>query len=369
VVEEQNHHEAGLVGSRGHDEHWVQSLEAWDQAVGIQANDEEGEDDDELGAMNNGDGNGNKRPGFIVLGMHRSGTSMLSGLLVEGFGYETGGPLIMPNFDNEKGFYERIDVVLQNDAFFQAQGMGWSYNVLNYDSEKALRDKLQGMINFDEGKRALQFLNNHHKTLPYLQKDPRMCIALPTWLKLLDDEPAVVFTYRHPLEVAMSLKKRESSITLEHGLRLWIVYNMRAIQNSARLCRVFSTNEAVMKDPAREVQRIKNQLTDICNVIPPPKSLMPQEVVDSFIDPNLQHNSKERRNEEKTSSILKDFGDGCIAKEFDSEYEKGSDNYEAETQIFLMAMQIFCDFENGKAYEADYEWPDLAHWQRPARIN
>ena len=32
--------------------------------------------------------------GFMVLGMHRSGTSMLSGLLVKGFGYETGGPLI-----------------------------------------------------------------------------------------------------------------------------------------------------------------------------------------------------------------------------------------------------------------------------------
>lgn len=28
--------------------------------------------------------------GFIVLGMHRSGTSMLSGLLVKGFGYDTG---------------------------------------------------------------------------------------------------------------------------------------------------------------------------------------------------------------------------------------------------------------------------------------
>ena len=272
------------------------------------------------------------------------------------------------SLSNLQGFYERIDVVLQNDEFFAAQHMGWSYNVLNYDSEKAILDKLQGRINFDEGKSALKFLNNHQKTLPYLQKDPRMCIALPTWLKLLDDEPAIVFTYRHPLEVAMSLKKRESSITLEHGLRLWIVYNMRAIQNSARLCRVFSTNEAVMKNPTGEVQRIKNQLTDTCNVMPPPKSLIPQKVVDSFIDPNLQHNSKERKNEEKTSKILKDFGDGCVAREFDSEYERGSSNHEAEEQIFLMAMQIFCDFENGKAYEADYEWPDLVHWQRPARI-
>ena len=194
-----------------------------------------------------------------------------------------------------------------------------------------------------------------------------MCIALPTWLKLLDDEPAVVFTYRHPLEVALSLKKRDAGFTLEHGLRLWIIYNMRAIQNSARLCRVFSTNEKVMKDPTREVQRIKNELTDRCHVMPPVKSLMPQSVVDSFIDPNLQHNSKERRkNDEKTSRILKDFGDDCIAKEFESDFEKGSSKYRAEREMFLMAMQVFCDFEIGKAYEDDYEWPDLVHWHRPS---
>ena len=46
--------------------------------------------------------NEGKTPGFMVLGMHRSGTSMLSGLLVEGFGYDTGGAdmggSVRPNF-------------------------------------------------------------------------------------------------------------------------------------------------------------------------------------------------------------------------------------------------------------------------------
>ena len=46
--------------------------------------------------------NSGRRPGVIVLGMHRSGTSMLSGILAEGFGYETGGPLLKPNSENEK---------------------------------------------------------------------------------------------------------------------------------------------------------------------------------------------------------------------------------------------------------------------------
>ena len=137
---------------------------------------------------------------------------------------------------------------------------------MDYDPDKALEHKAQGRITFKEGTKALKFLNNHLKTLPYLQKDPRMCIALPTWLKLLDEPPAVVFTYRHPLEVALSLKHREQNFTIEHGLRLWIVYNMRALQNSVNLCRVFSTNEAVFKDPMKEVQRIKNELTSKCRV-------------------------------------------------------------------------------------------------------
>jgi hypothetical protein len=260
-------------------------------------------------------------------------------------------------------------VVLQNDEFMQAQGSGWSWNVLDYDPEKALEHKSQGTITFAEGKTALKFLNNHQKTLPYLQKDPRMCITLPTWLKLLDDEPAIVFTYRHPLEVAMSLKHREEGFTMEHGLRLWIAYNMRALQYSRGLCRVFSTNEAVFKDPSREVQRIKDELTTRCNVIPPPTVKIPVEVVNAFVDPKLQHNKKGADTDKDKQKVLKDFGNGCFALDFQSDYEDKSANRRAEVEMYLMAMQVFCDMEKGLAYEEGYIWPDLLHWQRPARIS
>jgi hypothetical protein len=33
----------------------------------------------------------------------------------------------MPASDNEKGFFERIDVVLQNDELFEKQGMIQDY--------------------------------------------------------------------------------------------------------------------------------------------------------------------------------------------------------------------------------------------------
>jgi len=250
-----------------------------------------------------------------------------------------------------------------------AQDAGWSYNVVKYDSEKALRHKQQGKIKFKEGERALKFLNNHLKTLPYLQKDPRMCIVLPTWLKLLDEKPAIVFTYRHPLEVAISLKRRESNFSLEHGLRLWINYNMLALQNSEGLCRVFSTNEAVFKEPLKEVQRIKNELTEKCRVIAPPTYEVASEIIDEFVDPKLQHNSKKRKAAEEKGGILKDFGGNCVAREFESTNLKGSANWKAEMNMYLLAMGVYCDLENGKAFRSDYEWPDLLNLQRAAKIN
>lgn len=82
-----------VIGKRNagtvHD-HWKDAVDAWDKefvqdtnvvATKIIAN--------EMGQTKN-----KITPGFVVLGMHRSGTSMLAGLLVKGFGYETGGPLI-----------------------------------------------------------------------------------------------------------------------------------------------------------------------------------------------------------------------------------------------------------------------------------
>ena len=283
-------------------------------------------------------------------------------------------------------------MVLQNDEFLEAQRAGWSSNnLVGFDPERASEQKSQGKIKFKEGRKALKFFNKL-KILPFLQKDPRMCITLPTWLNLLDDEPAIVFTYRHPLEVALSLKSREEEMTkiklekegnktltankvnpdeimtIEKGLLLWIIYNARALQHSRGLCRVFTSNEAVCDDPAKEVQRIKDELTTKCNVIPPPRSVILIEVVNTFVDPKLQHqkNGKETRKDKQKK--LKDYGNGCIALDFKSEYKDKSANRRAEVEMYLMAMQVFCDMENGQAYAEDYEWPDLSKLQRPPKL-
>lgn len=296
--------------------------------------------------------------GVIVLGMHRSGTSMLSGLLVKGLGYQTGGPLIGQSFDNKKGFFERVDIVLQNDRFLAKQQANWDRNVVAYKGELGYQQKLNGQVKWKEGVKGLKFLNEGES--PWLQKDPRMCITLPTWLPMLNKKPAVIFTYRHPLQVALSLRKRNKiegfpHFPLEKGFRLWIIYNMRAIQNSASLCTVYTSNDAVLANPKEEVQRVADELTNKCKLKPPPISKISQEVVNTFVDPNLQHSKKIGN-----GKIITTFNEDCHVYDYAREYKDSkSEEYFREYDLYLVAMKLYCDFEKGTAYAPDYGFPDL----------
>lgn len=299
--------------------------------------------------------------GVVILGMHRSGTSMLTGLLVEGLGFHVGQPLIQPAFDNEKGFYELLPVVLQNDEFMMDQHIDWSYDVIHFNPQLALKhfqDNSSQIYDFTQGTQALKFLNNPNN-IPWVLKDPRLCITLPTWIPLLHSPPAAVFTYRHPLEVAASLVKRQE-FTLEHGLRLWIVYNMRAIQNSKNLCRISSSNDKLLARPFHEVSRMVSDLVKYCHVIQPPKRLT-QQVVDSFVDGSLQHVQRKTIKErlDEGQKVFQRFSDNCVAFEYKTNLPEGSNEYLREKNMYLRAMKVFCDLENGHAFQDNYEWPDM----------
>lgn len=233
------------------------------------------------------------------------------------------------------------------------QKIWWSSNVISYKDEIAWKQKDDGTVPFVDGKKALAFLNSADNA-PWIQKDPRMCITLKTWLKYLNSKPAVIFTYRHPLEVAMSLNRREKGISIEHGLRLWIVYNRRALENSVDLCRVYTSNDAIMLDSLAELNRISRTLTDKCGVPKPPKELT-QEAIDLFIDPKLHHNRK--KDEEGKAVIVEEKG--CRIVEYDSTLPKDSTSYKRERSLYLKAMKVFCDLGAGKPYAEGYEWPSL----------
>ena len=175
-------------------------------------------------------------------------------------------------------------------------------------------------------------------------------------MKLLDNKPGILFTYLHLLDVAKTLVRRQPGFSIERGLRLWIVYNMRTIQNSKGLCVVRSSNNKVLADPLGETKRISMELTSKCGLVEPPREIT-QEDVDKFVDPNLQHNKKKKGEKEKR--ILEKYNDGkCIAYEFESDLDDGPEK-DYELRLYKAAMKIYCDFEAGIHPGDDYEWPDL----------
>ena len=307
----------------------------------------------------------NQVNGFMVLGIYRSGTSMLAGLLVKGFNYKVGEPLVKPNYDNVKEFFELLPDVLHNDVFLRNQNESWSSNVRRYDSKKAYRVWQNNVVDKREGNKVLKVLRDNE---PWLQKDPRMCITLRTWLSLLvppkrpaehpEVIPAAVSTYRHPLEVAMSLSKRQD-LELYKGFRLWIIYNQLGIQKSQDLYRVHMSNTAVLANPMAETNRIVKELTESCHIVRPDTTKISQTVVDAFVDPKLQANKK-KLEENKTGEvkILETRNRGTyLVKDYLSTNKEGSDIFISEREIYLKAMKIYCDLESGEAFNMDYEWP------------
>eukprot|EP00601_Ochromonadales_sp_CCMP2298_P027691 CAMPEP_0173274226 /NCGR_PEP_ID=MMETSP1143-20121109/2330_1 /TAXON_ID=483371 /ORGANISM="non described non described, Strain CCMP2298" /LENGTH=360 /DNA_ID=CAMNT_0014211029 /DNA_START=440 /DNA_END=1519 /DNA_ORIENTATION=+ len=244
------------------------------------------------------------RPGLVVLGMHRSGTSVIGGLLSQ-MGLKTGGPLIGAAADNAKGFFERIDVVLQNDYLMRNQKINYAGSTWKYDHKIGIRDILndsgtggKGTF-FREGKRGLAFLNDPGN-YPWMLKDPRLCITLRTWLPVLNFVPAVLFTYRHPMDVALSFLNRYEHFKIARSLIMWYVYNKRAIQQSQDLCRVTTSHSLIMTQPLVETDRIFDQLR-ACGVLVPKKLTLSE--VSNFVDPKLQHG----KNALKDNPCLKDL--------------------------------------------------------------
>ena len=156
---------------------------------------------------------------IAITGMHRSGTSMItralhdSGLHLIGTGAEE---LIDAAEDNPEGFWENKAIVACNDELLEATGGAWD-NPPELPP-LAVDDPRVAHIG-DASTAALAALSEHDH---WGFKDPRTCLTAAYWLDL-EPELRFIICVRHPLEVALSLKRRnQNSYSL--GLALWERY-------------------------------------------------------------------------------------------------------------------------------------------------
>ena len=213
----------------------------------------------------------------IVVGMHRSGTSALAGVLHH-HGVLMGEEQHLrprPSVENPKGFYENVRFRHVSDQILEESG----YRVKSWDP--AIPLIRAGLLNRFRAQRLVSRYQHRYPTWGW--KDPRVCLTLDVWLKELrglgeHDQVRLVYISREADSVARSLVARGNT-SFEAALRLWTLYNRRALESIDKdsVPTVFITYEELCREPLRTTDR----LLDFLGMTSDPQTIQ------AFVDKNL----------------------------------------------------------------------------------
>jgi hypothetical protein len=188
-----------------------------------------------------------------VLGMHRSGTSVLTALLQK-MGLWAGGEEDFPPADdhNEEGYWEHRRVWSVDEAILQTLGRTWA-EVADLDLSRldpGVRARFQ-----ERARAIVRDLDRHGS---WVIKDPRLCVLFPFWREILE-RPFCVLIHRDPLPVARSLAARDG-FAIPFGIALWEKYTREMLASTVGLPRVLISHRELMTDPAAALRRIRDGL-------------------------------------------------------------------------------------------------------------
>ena len=197
-----------------------------------------------------------RRRRLIVLGMHRSGTSVVTNLLSQlGFYIGEEGELTTPSWQNPQGFFERRDLRAICDDLLHRSGADW-WKVSNFDADAVSGELVARTLPLI--RQLVSDLDNHGS---WAIKEPRLCLLLPIFLSVIRD-PAVVLVVRDPVEVAQSLRRRNGFAT-PVGLALWEGYICAALRHSAHLPRLILNYHDLLASPDHVAADLVERLTGI----------------------------------------------------------------------------------------------------------
>lgn len=219
-----------------------------------------------------------------VLGMHRSGTSLVTRGLMS-LGIYLGDDFVEVQPDNPTGYWEDRHLQDFNERVLTALGLKWESVAFLKDSRweepeiEAIRME------------AIEYIRANFLAHPLWGfKDPRTLRLLPFWspvFQRLGLEDAYVMVIRNPLSVAQSLIARQSDVfdaAMAHGL--WLVHTVTYFSRIAQKPFIVIDYDLFMDDPRGQLERIGRALE-----IPEADARLGdiEDFVANFIDPELRH--------------------------------------------------------------------------------
>jgi hypothetical protein len=222
---------------------------------------------------------------IIILGMHRSGTSALTGVLGL-LGIGLGLNLMKPTEENPKGYFENQEVNEINEAILWQVDSSW------HDLFPLQKDwwKQEGISAFRE--KALKLIQMEFTGVDtFCIKDPRMCVLFPFWNSIFEElgtKLSYIIPVRNPTEVGDSLKRRHG-LSIQKGIILWMNHILNAEFYSRSGPRSFVFFEQLLKNPEKTINRISKALG-----INFPKTWQEaKNDIEEFLEPSLKHYNHE----------------------------------------------------------------------------
>lgn len=152
----------------------------------------------------------------LILGMHRSGTSCLAGVM-QRCGLHM-GDVRKGSQSNKRGFYEIRKLQTIHDQILGLNNASWHSPPLSQIIfHPHHQNEIKNILNTLKDRRCVGI------------KDPRLLLMLEAWADVLQSPPAFVGTFRHPLAVVDSLAKR-NKLEPEHTIELWKHYNAKLVE-------------------------------------------------------------------------------------------------------------------------------------------
>ncbi|GGY14368.1 hypothetical protein GCM10008098_01440 [Rhodanobacter panaciterrae] len=240
---------------------------------------------------------------ILVAGMHRSGTSALTGAL-NVLGISLGEHLLAPGEDNPKGYWEHQGAVEIHERLLVALERRWD----------DVRPLPAGWLTSDAAQMALaeisEMVSREFAGAPvWAVKDPRICRFLPLWieaLRTLGIRPVVLFAARRPSEVAASIAAR-NHWSAPVSEMLWLRHVLEAEAASRMVPRAAVIYDDLLADPADTVSTALARL-DIGITRP---SAMEQGALAEFVDSADRHHA--HRTTEERPTTLAQIADAAYA--------------------------------------------------------
>jgi len=221
------------------------------------------------------------RVAFLVVGMHRSGTSAFAGTL-ERLGLSVPADLMAADSANANGYYESGELAQLHNQVLRSAGSrwdDWSPIAPSWFDQPAARAH-EAEIG--------RFLGRHFgQATDFVIKDPRLCRIMPLWrraLRRFGTGIRVVVPLRHPGSVARSLLLRDGLLPGQSYL-LWLRHLLDAERATRGLPRAFVAYDSLLDDWRGALDTLAMRLA---YGWPRPVEKAAADI-SRFLDPRLRH--------------------------------------------------------------------------------